>query len=164
MRLWLALIFLALPAQAADFRLLVGHGGPVMSTAISEDGQYALTASFDNSVGLWALDGEEVTWLDGHAAAVKTAIFLGDGRAASGGDDFAIELWDLATGTHRRLEGHQGQINGLAYHGDLLASASWDGSVGLWSLTDGSQIASFTGHGGIVTDCLLYTSPSPRDS
>ncbi len=152
MRFLAALMLLALPAQAADFRLLVGHGGPVMDAAISADGQYALTASFDNSVGVWSLGDEEVKWLDGHAAAVKTVIFLGDGRAASGGDDFAIELWTLADGTHLRLEGHQGQINGLAHHDGLLASASWDGSVGLWDLASGAQIASLTGHGGIVTD------------
>ncbi len=85
MRLLFALFlgWFASGANAADFRVLVGHGGPVMDAAISADGQYALTASFDNSVGLWELGSEDVRWLDGHPAAVTTAIFIGDTHAAS---------------------------------------------------------------------------------
>ena len=157
----------ATSAHAADFRLLVGHGGPVMDTAVSADGRHALTASFDNSVGHWTLGGEDVTWLEGHAAAVKTAIFLPDNRAASGGDDFAITIWDLETGEGKRLEGHKGQVAGLAVSPDgaLLASASWDGSVGLWSLPKGENLIMMTGHGAVVNDVafsadgvLLYSA------
>ncbi len=166
-----ALVILGLaawPAGAAEFRLLVGHGGPVMDAAVSADGQHALTASFDNSVGYWALGGEDVQWLDGHRAAVKTAIFLDGSRAASGGDDFAITLWNLESGTEtKRLEGHQGQVAALAVSpdGSLLASASWDGFVGLWSLPDGAPVAMMTGHGAVVNDVafsndggLLYSA------
>ena len=169
MRLALLILSLAAwPASAAEFRLLVGHGGPVMDAAVSEDGNYALTASFDNSVGYWALGSEEVQWLDAHRAAVKTAIFLDADRAASGGDDFAITLWDLGEGRESaRLEGHKGQVAALSVSPDgaHLASASWDGSVGLWSLPDGALVAMMTGHGGVVNDvafssdgALLYSA------
>ncbi len=126
-----------------------------MDAAVSADGRHALTASFDNSVGYWSLEGEDVRWLDGHRAAVKTAIFLTEGFAASGGDDFTITLWNLKDGTAQaRLEGHKGQVAGLAVSpdGSLLASASWDGSVGLWALPDGANVAMMTGHGGVVND------------
>ena len=161
------LLLIATPLKAADFRLLVGHGGPIMDAEISADGRYALTASFDNSVGYWTLGSDAVTWLDGHAAAVKTVIFLPPGRAASGGDDFAITLWDLATGNDARLEGHKGQVASLAVSPDgaTLASASWDGSVGLWSLPGGENLAMMSGHGGVVNDvafsadgALLYSA------
>lgn len=162
-----ALLAAPVAVLAADFRLLVGHGGPVMDAAVSEDGQFALTGSFDNSVGLWSLDGEDVEWLEGHDAAVKTTIFLSDTEVASGGDDFAIKLWNLETGTARSLEGHQGQVAGLAHSpdGNLLASASWDGFVGLWNVEDGSLLAMLDGHGGVVNDvtfsddgALLYSA------
>lgn len=148
----------ASPVAAADFRALIGHGGPVMDAAVSEDGAFALTASFDNSVGLWRLDGNEVVWLEGHAAAVKTAIFLSDGLAASGGDDFAIEIWDLESGQSvRQLEGHKGQINGLAVspNGKVLASASWDGSLRLWDIASGDMLAELLGHEGAVSDVVF---------
>lgn len=151
----LAGAFGASMALAADFKLLVGHGGPIMDAEISSDGRHALTASFDNAVGYWTLGSDEVQWLDGHEAAVKSVVFVDDTRAASGGDDFAITLWNLEDGSQDlRLEGHKGQVAALAVSPDrsMLASASWDGSVGLWSLTNGDNIAMMTGHGAVVND------------
>lgn len=155
LRLALILTALASPVSAADFRALVGHGGPVMDAAVSSDGQRALTASFDNSVGFWTLGGDEVVWLEGHAAAVKTVAFIGETRAASGGDDFAVEIWELETGTRlHRLEGHQGQVNGLAVSPDrkTLASAAWDGAIRIWDIETGNAIAEMTGHESSVSD------------
>jgi len=125
-------------SRAAEFYTLKGHGGPVMGVTVDPATGRVATASFDNSVGLW--QQREPTWLESHRAAVNTVLFLGGDRAASGGDDFAVVLWDLADGSGRRLEGHQGKVMGLAVSpdGKLLASASWDGSIGLWPLGDGS--------------------------
>ena len=142
-------------SHAAEFRLLIGHGGPIMDVAVSEDGAHALTASFDNSVGFWTLGNEDVRWLDDHRAAVKSVAFIDESRAASGGDDFAITLWKLASGeVSHRLEGHKGQVAALAVSpdGTLMASASWDGSVGIWSLPTGENTAMMTGHGAVVND------------
>lgn len=146
------------PAAGAGFQVLRGHGGPVMDTAVSPDGRTALTASFDNSVGVWDLETGAVRWLEGHTAAVKTAIFLGNDAAASAGDDFAIEVWSLPEGTRRhRLEGHKGQIAALAVSPDgvLLASASWDGTIGLWDPVAGRNLAVLSGHEGPVNDVVF---------
>jgi len=150
-----ALGLTATASGGAEFRLLVGHGGPIMDVEVSADGQHALTASFDNAVGFWSLKDEKVRWLDDHRAAVKAVVFVGADQAASGGDDFSITLWDTKTGNAlTRLDGHKGQVAALAVSPDgvTLASASWDGSVGLWSLPKGENIAMMTGHGGVVND------------
>ncbi|MDJ1018128.1 MAG: c-type cytochrome [Paracoccaceae bacterium] len=155
MRWTFLILALATPAGAADFRLMVGHGGPIMATAVSENGAHALTASFDNSVGYWALGSDQVTWLEGHEAAVKTAVFIDEVSAASAGDDFDIILWDLEAGSARlKLEGHQGQIKALAVSPDrrTLASASWDGSVGLWDIASGENLHLMRGHESSVND------------
>ena len=155
LRLAMILALAGLPASAAEFRTLVGHGGPVMDAAVSADGTRALTASFDNSVGLWSLSGDDVVWLEGHEAAVKCVLFLDGGLAASGGDDFAVEVWSLESGERlHRLEGHQGQVTGLAQSpdGGLLASAGWDGAIRLWDIASGSAVAELIGHESSVSD------------
>ncbi len=146
-------VLCASPAFAGEgYARLEGHGGPIKGVAVSSDGRHALTASFDNSVGLWALgeNAAEPTWLEGHEAAANTVVFLpGNKRALSAGDDFAAMLWQTEDGKLiARLEGHQGKILDLATtpDGTLAASASWDGKVGLWNLKTGKLIAMLTGH------------------
>ncbi|MCA0869834.1 c-type cytochrome [Seohaeicola saemankumensis] len=123
---------------AQEFFTLKGHGGPVMDIATAADGTIA-TASFDNSVGLWR-DGAP-QWLDGHEAAVNTVLFDGD-TVLSGSDDFTVRLW---SSPGRIIGRHQGKVMGLAAAPGLIASASWDGSIGLWPL-DGAASRQLTGH------------------
>ena len=78
MRATLAMAVLCVsPAVAGEgYARLEGHGGPIKGVAISSDGRHALTASFDNSVGLWSLQdaASEPTWLEGHEAAANTCL------------------------------------------------------------------------------------------
>ncbi len=137
-------------AQADALR---GHGGPVMGVLVTPDGSRALTAGFDNAVGLWSLADDSVRWLDGHTAAVRALALIDADHAASGGADFAVRTWDLTTGTEtHQLKGHQGQIADLAVSpdGTRLASASWDGSVGLWNAATGTPLAMLAAPGGAV--------------
>lgn len=141
-------------AEGEGFEALDGHGGPIMGAAVLSDGTQALTASFDNALGLWDLASGEVRWLDGHEAAVKAVAFLPDGRAVSGGDDFTLRLWSLESGESAALEGHTAQIKAVAVSpdGDLIASASWDRTIGLWDAVSGALITRLEGHDAPVND------------
>lgn len=138
-------------AVAGEFFTLKGHGGPVKEIDVSEDGQSILTASFDYSAGLWR--NGDVHWLEGHEAAVNTVQFLGDARAVTGGDDFAVYLWDLAENEGIRLGEHTGKVIALDAAPDhsLIASASWDGRIGLWPV-NGGPARFIEGHRGPVAD------------
>lgn len=139
------LVVAAAPSLAAEFQTLKGHGGPVMDIAIDQQSGTVATASFDNSVGLWS--ERTPTWLDGHEAAVKVVAFIDSARIVSAGDDNALILWDRASDTRTRLEGHTAKIQGLAVSPDrsLIASASWDARIGLWPV-DGGEPTFLTGH------------------
>ncbi|WP_299725980.1 c-type cytochrome [uncultured Tateyamaria sp.] len=125
-------ILLASPLAAQEFFTLRGHGGPIMDLAVSPDGQIA-SASFDNSVGLW--DGTTPRWLEGHRAAVNAVTFGAAGRPISGGDDYAIWFWPGADGG-LRIGQHQAKVTDIAWSetAGIVATASWDHSIGLWPL------------------------------
>ncbi|WP_209504179.1 MULTISPECIES: c-type cytochrome [unclassified Ruegeria] len=127
----LALVLVPLPA-VAEFYTLKGHGGPIMGIAIAPDGRIA-TASFDNSVGLWT--GQAPEWYEGHEAAVNTVAFNG-AAFYSAGDDFTLRKWPSGEVIGR----HKGKIVGLAASETAIATASWDGTIGLWPV-DGTEPA-----------------------
>jgi len=125
----LGLTLLPMAAAVADggadgFYTLKGHGGPIMGIAVAPDGRVA-SASFDNSIGLWT-DAAPV-WLDGHEAAV-VAVRFADRRLYSAGDDFTIRRWPEG----EIIGQHRGKVAGLAIAGGTVASASWDGTIGIW--------------------------------
>ncbi|MGV6847127.1 MAG: c-type cytochrome [Marinibacterium sp.] len=126
-----ALLLWPLAAPAQEFTTFKGHGGPIMALALAADGT-VMSASFDNSVGLWVPDGP--IWLEGHEAAVNALLAGPDGRVISAGDDFSVRSWAGAKG--RVLYRHKGKVVGLALS-HQIASASWDGTIGLYSMQDG---------------------------
>ncbi len=126
----LALVLSLIPLpSAAEFFTLKGHGGPIMGIATSPDGRIA-TASFDNSVGVWA-EGEP-EWLEGHEAAVTSVAFNGT-AIYSAADDFTLRRWP----TGQIVGRHKGKIAGIAASSSHVATASWDGTIGVWPV-DGS--------------------------
>ena len=149
-RLILALTLIPLPALA-EFFTLKGHGGPIMGIAAAPDGRIA-TASFDNSVGLWT--GRIPEWLEGHEAAVNSVAFNST-AIYSAGDDFTLRRWPGGTVVGR----HKGKIVAVAASKTLVATASWDGTIGLWPV-DGSE-PRFLGPTGSGVNAVAF---SPEES
>jgi cytochrome c len=133
------LVLDARPAQAQ----LRGHGGPVRAIAVSSDGKSALSGSFDTAAIRWSLTTESAEQvLRFHSDAVNAVAFLKDGRMATAGADARIAVWTAGRQQPDRVfEGHRAPIAGLAVSpdGSVLASASWDHTVRLWSLANGAR-------------------------
>ena len=129
---------LACGPAAAQMR---GHGGPVRSVAISPDGSFAVSGSFDTSAIRWSLArnaAEQV--LRFHDGAVNAVAVLKDGRVVTAGEEGRIAIWRAGDPTPMTvLQGHSAPGVSLAVSpdGSLLASASWDRTVRLWPVAGG---------------------------
>jgi WD40 repeat protein len=91
--------------------------------------------------------GKELLTLRGHSDAVGALAFAPDCKTlASGSNDGAVKLWDVATGRERatllnpffagRPEKGRFRVESLAFtpDGRTLASGSYDGRIRLWDV------------------------------
>jgi WD40 repeat protein len=104
---------------------------------------------------------EQPRTLRGHASDVNSVAFSPNGQIlASGSDDKAIKLWDVATGKETyTFKGHFGWIWAIAFNPDdkTLASGSADKTIKLWNLATTEEIRTLKGH----TDGVATVAFSP---
>jgi serine/threonine-protein kinase len=89
-------------AAKKELRRGMGHKGPVMSMAVTHDGQTLATGSLDGTTRVWdvqTLLGRAELPRDGPVEAV--AVSADDKVLASGGRDFAVRLYDLPSARER---------------------------------------------------------------
>lgn len=110
---------------------------PVMSLAVSADGQWLASGHANCTAQLWHLQTKQRIGVFEHPGAVLGSAFHPQTHhLAIAGSDRTIALWDCATGERlTTLIGHNDIIWDVSFSakGDYLASASSDGSVKLWS-------------------------------
>jgi cytochrome c len=117
------------------------HDGAVDAVAMLPDGR-AATAGEDGGIALWTLAHEHPdAVLRGHAAPVVALAVSRDGsKLASAGWDGTVRVWPLSGGAPLVLEGHQQNVNAVAFMPDRsIVSGSYDGSLRLWP-ANGSPI------------------------
>lgn len=149
------------PTQVAT---LIGHSHLINSLAFSEDGQRLLSAGADRTAIVWDVVQETALMiLEGHTAAVTDVAFGANGKVATVSLDGTGRIWDISTGTHINLVGHEGRVNAVTFSPDGLsvATAGADGTIRLWDSTSGQLVTIYSGHTGSVTD-LLFTADGLR--
>ena len=151
-----------------------GHKDVVWDVAFSPDSQILATASEDNTIKLWTLDGTLIETLTGHGDRVDGLTFIPPNSGlpeewgtvlVSAAWDHTVKLWRLDGTLLTTLEGHRERVLDVAFypassdHGPLLASASLDRSVLLWELDQVLMQEQIVGHG---CDWLKsYVAPQP---
>ncbi len=106
---------------------IAGHSSDVWGVDISPDRQLIASASFDNTVKLWHLDGTLVTTIVGHANGVLRVSFSPDSRQiASASADGTVKIWQTDGTSVNTLNSDIGWVWDVAWNpqGTLLASGT----------------------------------------
>ncbi len=85
------------PITGNHIRTFRGHSQPVVSTAVSPQGNLLASGSSDKTIKLWNLNtGELLTTIRGHSAKVESLAFNQDGSIlVSCADDKTIKIWQI---------------------------------------------------------------------
>ena len=126
----------------------------VLDVDFSPNGQTLASASSDDTIRLWRLDGTLIATLNGHKDDVWDVDFSPNGQTlASASADDTIWLWQLDGTSVATLNGHTDDVRSIDFspNGQTLASASADDTIRLWQL-DGTSVATLNGHTDDVWD------------
>jgi len=139
-------------------RRLKGHSHYVQDVAISSDGQFALSGSWDGTLRLWDLNSGTTTRnFYGHTKDVLSVAFSADNRQiVSGSRDKSINLWNTLGQCKFVIteDGHKEWVSCVRFSPNLanplIVSAGWDKMVKVWNLTQCKLKTNLIGHTGYV--------------
>lgn len=137
-------------------RALTGHNSCVQDVAISSDGQFALSGSWDKTVRLWDLNtGASVRSFKGHTKDVFSVAFSSDNRQiVSGSRDKSIKLWNtLAECKYTIVDDmHTDWVSCVRFSPSakqpLIVSCGWDKLVKVFNLNNCKLKTNLAGHTG----------------
>jgi guanine nucleotide-binding protein subunit beta-2-like 1 protein len=137
---------------------LTGHSHFVQDVAISSDGQFALSGSWDGTLRLWDLNtGNTTKRFIGHKKDVLSVAFSADNRQiVSGSRDNTIYLWNTLAECKYVIteEGHKDWVSCVRFSPNIstpvIVSAGWDKVVKVWDLNHCKLRTNLIGHVGYV--------------
>lgn len=147
-----------------------GHANEVTSLAVSPDGEYFVSGSWDNTAIIWkkyaSAPGprfKKLVTLKGHNYNVNAVAASPDGKhIVTGSEDKTIKLWDWQGNLLRTFYGHSNEVTSLRWlSADAFVSGSRDMTVKGWDISTLYPIvmkndwhvlqARFDGKGKVIT-------------
>ena len=126
-------------------RKLTGHKDRVNCVAVSPDGEWAASGSWDKTVNIWDIEtGQRRVTLEGHTGYVNSVAITPDGkRILSGSLDNSVRVWDVGSG--REVAKRVGHTSGLwavvALRDNARAlSGGFDKTLRLWELASSKRL------------------------
>ncbi len=153
------------PAPPDAVAALKTHTETVEAVAVSADGKFLATASFDKTVKLWdATTGKEIRTYggeQGHKGQVLCVAFSAKGdQIATGGADNTVRIWDVPVTTPMKTFATNGATNGVAVASDgkTFALAGADGVVKVFPLGEEKGAIELKGHVGAALSVGYLTT------
>ncbi len=153
------------PAPPDAVAVLKTHTETVEAVAVSADGKFIATASFDKTVKLWdAATGKELRTYggeQGHKGQVLCVAFSARGdQIATGGTDNSVRIWDVPVTTAAKTFATTGATTGVAVAADgkTFALAGADGVVKVFPLGEEKGALELKGHTGAVLSVGYLTT------
>lgn len=137
--------------QISERDRLEGHSNQVRSVDFSPDGQTLVTASEDNTVRLWSIDGRELQRLSGQNQSFRSVKFSPDGKQiAAISADNTVKLWTVEGKELKTFSGQGDENNFMADlcfspNGQVIAASGVNHTVKLWRI-DGQASKTLKGH------------------
>lgn len=148
-------------------RSLHGHNHFVSDVQLSQDGQFAISSSWDNSLRLWELgSGRTIYRYVGHSKDVLSTAFSPDNRQiVSTSRDRSVKLWNTISQCKLTItgrdSGHKDWVSCVRFSpiateatGSIFCTASWDKTVKVWGLSSSSS-SSTTAQSNDLLKCTL---------
>jgi len=144
--------------QGIPMKRMKGHGHYIQDIAISSDGQFALSGSWDGTLRLWDLNtGSTRQKFVGHKKDVLSVAFSADNRQiVSGSRDRTINLWNTLGQLKYEInqECHTDWVSCVRFSPNietpLIVSSGWDRLVKVWDLSSCKLRTNLVGHTGYV--------------
>jgi len=143
-------------------RALKGHNHFVSDIAISSDGQFALSGSWDATLRLWEIaTGKSTRRFVGHTKDVLSVAFSADNRQiVSASRDRTVKLWNTLGECKFTIieDGHTEWVSCVRFppvapapgSTGVIVSAGWDKLVKVWSLSNCRLKNNLAGHNGYL--------------
>lgn len=141
-------------------RSLLGHSHFVQDVVLSNDSNYALTASWDGTLRLWNLKTGETTnsFIDHEKDVLSVAFSPLNHKIISGSRDKTIRLWNVLGECKLTVRdgAHTDWVSCVRYspkpepENELVVSGGWDNVVKVWD-KDFNLVHNLVGHTGYVS-------------
>jgi cytochrome c len=125
------------PGERMPRMVLEGHRAPVVALAVSGDGRFLASASWDHTARLWPVGGGPPRLLAGHSQNVNGIAFTPDGRSVvTAGYDATLRIWPLSGDDTPLIAVLPTPLNAVAIAPDgEIVTAGADGKIYVLSAT-----------------------------
>lgn len=140
-------------------RALTGHTRRVNAVAVTPDGKWVVSGSWDRTIKVWNLaTGEQENLLTGHTNGINAVAITPNGEMLiSGSIDKTLKVWNLKTGKQLfSFTDDNESVTSVAVtpNGRRVIFGSLDETIKIWNL-ETKELVKLYGHTGWVTSVAV---------